>query len=72
MKKDRKTRYSDDGLPIDGRDWTEGDWRDLYECLERIKANVAARHACHYCKGRHPPQDWCSEKLAAWHKVSSK
>jgi hypothetical protein len=39
-----KPRLSPDGLPIDARDWTEEDWRDLHVAIERIKARVAARH----------------------------
>lgn len=44
MKRDTK-RLSRDGLPVDARDWTEADWRDLHEAVEDVKRKVAQRHA---------------------------
>lgn len=38
-------RLNRDGLPIDGKDWTEDDWRDLHNAIETIKRKVAKRHA---------------------------
>lgn len=34
-----------DGVPIDGRDWTEADWADLHYGVAAIKARIADRHA---------------------------
>jgi hypothetical protein len=42
--KKKVRRLNVDGLPIDAKDWTEADWRDLHEAIERVKRNVAARH----------------------------
>lgn len=42
--KDRPKKLNRDGLPVDARDWTEADWRELHEAIERIKRNVARRH----------------------------
>lgn len=38
-------KVSDDGLPVDGREWTEADWRDLHEAMESVKRKFKARHA---------------------------
>lgn len=54
MTKKEKRRLSPDGLPIDARDWTEADWQDLHEAIERVKRNVAARHK--------PKEESCSPK----------
>lgn len=45
MKKPKSKKLNRDGLPLDARDWTEADWRELHEAIKRIKRNVAARHA---------------------------
>jgi hypothetical protein len=42
--KDRKLKYDPDGVPVDARDWTEDDWRDLHCGISVIKAMIAARH----------------------------
>jgi len=42
--KTRLKRLNRDGIPIDGRDWTEADWIDLHNAIESIKARIAARH----------------------------
>jgi hypothetical protein len=42
--KHKPKRLSHDGLPIDSRDWTEADWQDLHEAIERVKRNVSQRH----------------------------
>lgn len=44
-----KQQLNRDGLPIDARDWTEADWQDLHEAIEKVKRNVARRHR--------PPED---------------
>ena len=42
----KPTKLNRDGLlPVDAKDRTAADWQDLYEAIERIKRNVAARHA---------------------------
>jgi hypothetical protein len=41
----RKSRYTEDGLPKDGREWTGDDWRDLHEAMETVKRKVGERHA---------------------------
>lgn len=41
----RAVRLDRDGVPIDGRDWTEADWADLHHGMTAIKARIAARHA---------------------------
>lgn len=33
-----------DGIPVDARQWTEADWRDLHEAMEQVKERIAARH----------------------------
>lgn len=38
-------RLSRDGLPLDARDWTAEDWRDLHKAIETVKRKVKARHA---------------------------
>jgi hypothetical protein len=46
-KKERRQhakRFTEEGLPRDGRDWTVQDWKDLYEGMEAIKAKIAQRH----------------------------
>jgi hypothetical protein len=45
LRRDQSKRFTSDGLPRDVKDWTEDDWRDLHECIERIKQRVAQRHA---------------------------
>lgn len=39
-----ENKLNRDGLPIDARDWTEADWQDLHEAIERIKQRIAERH----------------------------
>jgi hypothetical protein len=41
----RPPKLTPDGVPIDGRDWTEADWADLHYGMAAIKARIAARHA---------------------------
>ncbi len=41
----RRSRFNEDGLPKDARDWTEEDWRDLHEAMESVKRKVKVRHA---------------------------
>lgn len=38
-------RLDPDGVPVEGRDWTEADWADLHYGMAAIKARIAARHA---------------------------
>jgi hypothetical protein len=40
-----KKRLTPDGLPRDGRDWQEQDWRDLHNAIEEVKKKVSERHA---------------------------
>jgi hypothetical protein len=37
-------RLSEDGLPVDARDWTAADWQDLHEAIEKAKRLIAGRH----------------------------
>jgi hypothetical protein len=37
-------RLSEDGLPVDARDWTAADWQDLHEAIEKVRCLVAERH----------------------------
>lgn len=39
-----KPKLNRDGLPIDRRDWTEEDWKDLHEAIEQAKDRIAKRH----------------------------
>lgn len=32
------------GLPIDVNEWTEDDWRDLHNALERVVRKIGRRH----------------------------
>lgn len=41
----RPPKLDPDGVPIDGRDWTEADWADMHYGIAAIKARIAARHA---------------------------
>jgi hypothetical protein len=41
----RNSRFTEDGLPKDGREWTVDDWRDLHEAMETVKRKVSERHA---------------------------
>jgi hypothetical protein len=40
----KKVKVNKDGLPLDAKDWTVEDWRDLHQTIERIKKRVAKRH----------------------------
>lgn len=33
-----------DGVPINPKDWTVEDWRDLHEGINSIKEKISARH----------------------------
>lgn len=63
-------KFDRDGVPKDVNDWTEDDWRDLYFAITEAKAKIATRHGnvCWYCKKKHPPENWCTEKQEAWRK----
>lgn len=37
-------KLSKDGLPIDPKDWTQADWQDLHEAMERAKRTISKRH----------------------------
>ncbi len=50
--KDRKPRLTRDGLPVDPREWTVTDWKDLHEAVEKVRRLIAARHRP---KGTHEP-----------------
>ena len=43
-RREQAKQYTPDGLPRDAKDWTEQDWRDLYEATETAKRRIAARH----------------------------
>jgi sugar (pentulose or hexulose) kinase len=46
-KKLRRTlakRFDSNGLPWDARDWTEADWQDLWEAMQRVIRSVSERH----------------------------
>lgn len=38
-------KYDENGLPRDPRDWTEDDWRDLWEAMKTVTEKVSERHA---------------------------
>jgi len=66
-------KFNEHGLPVDANDWTVEDWIDLHTALELAYKKIATRHekesgVCWYCKKRHPPQNWCEQKRAAWEK----
>lgn len=37
-------RFTEDGLPRDANEWTEEDWRTLYEALETVTRKVRDNH----------------------------
>ena len=41
----RPVKLDRDGIPIDARDWTEADWQDLHNAIERAKNAIRKRHA---------------------------
>ena len=43
-RKDQAKKYTEDGLPRDGKDWTEADWKDLHEGMEEVKRKIRERH----------------------------
>ena len=44
QRRDRARRFTADGLPRDGREWSVEDWRDLWHGMEEVKRKIAARH----------------------------
>jgi Trm5-related predicted tRNA methylase len=44
LRREHAKRFTADGLPRDAREWTEADWRDLHDAMERVKENVRKRH----------------------------
>lgn len=40
----RKVPMNHLGLPVDAKDWTERDWKDLQEALSAAIAKIARRH----------------------------
>lgn len=40
----RVKKLACNGVPIDGRDWTEADWQDLHEAMLSAQARIASRH----------------------------
>lgn len=40
----KPVKLSRDGLPVDGRDWTQEDWRDLHNAIETAKTAIRGRH----------------------------
>ena len=45
MTKRERRRRSDDGLPIDAKEWTEADWSSLHRAMEQAKQEIRGRHA---------------------------
>lgn len=43
-RREAKHRMTEDGLLRDAREWSEEDWRDLHEAIDRAKRRIAARH----------------------------
>jgi hypothetical protein len=39
-----RVKLNRDGIPIDARDWTEADWQDLHNAIERAKNAIRKRH----------------------------
>jgi hypothetical protein len=37
-------KLSRDGLPVDANEWTQTDWRDLHDAMEKTKKLIANRH----------------------------
>jgi len=33
-----------DGIPVDGNEWTEQDWSDLWQAMKRVRRRIASRH----------------------------
>lgn len=33
-----------EGVPVDAKDWTVADWKDLHEAIESVKRKIAERH----------------------------
>jgi hypothetical protein len=42
--RDRSKRFTEEGLPRDGKEWTRDDWADLHYGLEEIKRKIRERH----------------------------
>jgi hypothetical protein len=41
---DSKPVKMKDGVPVDPKDWTPEDWRDLREAIDAVKEKIAKRH----------------------------
>jgi hypothetical protein len=39
-----KRKTTRDGVFIDGRDWSERDWSDLWAAMEATRTRIAKRH----------------------------
>lgn len=37
-------RFDENGLPVKATDWTEADWRDLWNNMRQAQQSIAARH----------------------------
>lgn len=33
-----------DGVPVDPKDWTPEDWKDLHQAIEAVKDKIRKRH----------------------------
>lgn len=44
MTKKQKRQWTHEGIPVDARDWTEADWRDLHEAMEKVLRRIRDRH----------------------------
>lgn len=44
-KRNTAGRFTEDGLPRNASEWTEDDWRTLWEHLQAITSTIGAKHA---------------------------
>ena len=44
LRRQHAVRFDENGLPRDANEWTEQDWRDLHEAMQRVIEKVGGRH----------------------------
>ncbi len=44
QRREQAKRLTPEGLPRDGKDWLEADWKSLYMALEQATREIAERH----------------------------
>lgn len=43
-RREKKSKLTWEGIPIDPKAWTEQDWRELHEAMKAVMEKIAARH----------------------------